>query len=481
MLKISDFLWLNVAAATLLVAFVTLGLEASFEPGFYVFMHAMLAAVLTASLLQVIVRRDMSLFGSPLASVLIVSDLYFTVNSVKYFVPNRAYAAFTQTDLERFVASLGAWVVLMAGVGLLRIAPRTTVSQFNAWWDRRRGIAPMLWVVLVLGIAGRATLYLLGYGGGYSEGFNAARIRSYWDLLIISYTSFFDVVGFVLGACVLVDALHHGRLKSWTSAAAAAAILASLLWAAYLQARMPFLFLVLMGIFSLQVRSAKHAMMALQLFLLLLPLSAVAAGNIFTTLLGRQNVGGAGLYDTVGELGYRADLTDLAGAIYIRARGNYTGAPVVVDAISNAVPRVFWPGKDDYYTSAYYNFVGDIGLPRLDYIETPFSNGMVAYGVAGFLLWPLVYLGLLGLLAAATRVALRRDARIVALVTLGLLAMRVENEWEGVMLLFRDYFLLAPTLIAILAAVGGLQRLLGAGDRVPAGPRPVMGGAGHRA
>src|SRR4030095_129268 len=161
------------------------------------------------------------------------SDLYFTVNSVKYFVPNRAYAAFTQTDLERFVASLGAWVVLMAGVGLLRIAPRTTVSQFNAWWDRRRGIAPMLWVVLVLGIAGRATLYLLGYGGGYSEGFNAARIRSYWDLLIISYTSFFDVVGFVLGACVLVDALHHGRLKSWTSAAAAAAILASLLWAAY--------------------------------------------------------------------------------------------------------------------------------------------------------------------------------------------------------------------------------------------------------
>jgi hypothetical protein len=455
MLKISHFLWLNAALAALLVAFITLGLRSTFEPGFYVFAHAMLAAVLTAVILRVIVRRRMSLIGSPLASVLIVSDLYFTLNSVKYFVPNRAYTAFTQTDLERFLASLAAWVVLMAGVGLLAVLPRMTVQQFQTWWHRDRTLRATLYFTLLASTAGRLFLYAAGYGGGYANTeFSAARIRTYWDLLIMSGTGFLELVAFVLGACFIVDGARTAGRRLWTMLASVLAIVFALLWAGYAQARMPFLFLMLLAMFAMQVRSHKRAMLALQLFLLVLPITAVTGANVFTSLLGRGNVGGFTLRETVGELGYRADLTDLAAAIYIRGKGAYAGSAVVVDAVSNAVPRVFWPGKDDYYTNAYYTHIVDIGMPRVDYIETPFSNGVVAYGAAGFVLWPLTYMLLLGMVAGLTRVApIGARARALGLITLGLLAMRVENEWEGVMLLFRDYFLLAPILIGLTTVI----------------------------
>ena len=459
MLKVPHFLWLNAALAALLVAFITLGLGSTFEPGFYAFAHAMLAAVLTSLILHVIARRRMSFFGSPLASVLIVADLYFTLNSVKYFVPNRAYAAFTQTDMERFAASVAAWVVLVAGVGLLAVLPRLTVVHFQRWWDTDRTLRATLWITLLMGTAGRIFLYRAGYGGGYANTeFSATRVRAYWDLLIMSGTGFLELVAVVLGACFIVDGARTARRRLWTMLASVLAILFALLWAAYAQARMPFLFLMLLGVFALQVRSHRRAMLALQVFLLVLPLGAVTGANVFTAMLGRGNVEGFTLRETVGELGYRADLTDLAAAIYIRAKGESAGSAVVVDAVSNAVPRVFWPSKDDFYTNAYYRFIVDRGLPRADYIETPFSNGVVAYGAAGFLLWPLVYMLGLGLVAGLTRIApIGPRARALGLITLGLLAMRVENEWEGVMLLFRDYFLLAPILIGLTTVVLALR------------------------
>jgi hypothetical protein len=460
MLKVSHFLWLNAAVAALLVGFVTLGLESTFEPGFYAFTHAMLAACLTALLFRVIARRRLSLLGSPVASVLIVADLYFTLNSVKYFAPNRAYTAFTHTDFERFIASVGAWLVLVAGTGLLAVLPRFTVAQFQEWWQRDRTLHATLWIMLAASTAGRLFLYRAGYGGGYADTeYSAARIRAYWDILIMSGTFFFELVAFVLGACFLVDGARRSTRRHWAMLGAVLAVASSFLWAAYAQARMPFLFLMLLGMFALQVRSQRRAMLALQMFLLLLPITAVAGANVFTSMLGRSNVVGFGLRDTVGELGYRADLTDLAAAIYIRAKGDYAGSTVVVDAVSNAVPRVFWPRKDESYTNAYYNFIVDHGMPRVDYIETPFSNGVVAYGAAGFLLWPLVYMmGLAAIAWGTAAVPMGPRARALGLITLGLLAMRVENEWEGVMLLVRDYFLLAPVLIVLTTIVLALRR-----------------------
>jgi hypothetical protein len=466
MIRLPQYLWLNAAVSCALIMLVSVELNATLEPTFYAFAHAMVAALITGLLLHVISRRGISFLGSPVLCCLVVLQLYLTLNSVKYYVPNRVYAdVFRLSEFERFIGSLGASAVSVIGVGLLWLLPRTKAPEFRGWWRRDPTVVPVFWVALAVSALTKVFLIRVGYGGPYADTpYNPSRVRAYSDLLVMFAGSAFELLAFVFGAGFLITAFGQRSWRSLRTAGAVCAVAISFGWAAYMQARMPFLFLMLLAIFALQIRSHRVALLALQVFLLILPLAAVGGTNLFTVLLGRRNVAGLTMHDTVSELGYRSDLTDFAAALVLKSHGNSAGSQVVVDAATNAVPRMFWPSKDAAYQGAYYSFLQDHGFQRMDYLETPFSNGVVAFGLAGFGLWPFVYLlGLAGL-ASFTAFFLRHSSgRYYALLVLGLMAMRVENEWEGVLLFVRDYLLFTPILIAlhtIVLVCRGLHRVV---------------------
>jgi hypothetical protein len=481
MIPIRQYLLLNAVCALVLVAYLATAVPTTGAVAFYAMTHAVVAALLNTGLLEAIARRRISLLGSPVVSFLCIAQLYLTLSCVKYFTPNRAYAQyFDLTQGERFAGSMAAAGALALAQLLLWVLPRVSASRLQAWAEQERTLVPMLVSSTALAIGSKAALVALGYGSRYADvQYTENQLRSYWDLLLISGVGFFDQFALALAGMVLTYRL--GR-ATWRGAhlVALAAIGSSMAWAVFVQARMPFLFLAVLLILSAQHWSFRRAVLALQTFLLVLPLAAVMSANAFTSMLGRQNIPGFGLIDTLAEIGYRADVTDLAVAITVRSRGEGIGLAPVVDGVSNAVPRIVWPSKDDYHTDAYYRRLASLGLPRVDYLETPFSNGAVAFGTMGWLFWPVAYLILVGLLAVALRGVARTSAlRYYPLIGFGVLALRVEAEWEAVVLLFRDVIQFAILVFGLAwvlrvfptRALGSLRRsggITGTLGRVPA-------------
>jgi hypothetical protein len=326
-------------------------------------------------------------------------------------------------------------------------------------------------ILVVAGIACKLTLWALGYGSAYAE--TAFRLsgggatRGYADVVLITVSAFLDFAGYALAVIAWMASTHLTGtvLIGWGG------IVTTFLWALYAKGRMLFLFLLLLTIFASQVRRPARAVLALQVTFLALPVAAVLATNVFTAGLGRDNAQPTTLEATVGEVGYRADLTDLATAIAIRSSGRGAGFGVIRDALANAIPRIFWPEKDAAYKDVYYRFLDRIGFDRTDYLEMPFSNGTTAAGYWGFALWPIVYFCLLIAAAGvATIMARRMTGAFWPLFALSLLALRIETEWEGALLLWRDFLTFSAMLVCLGVVAGWLAawgRIIGAMLPVP--------------
>jgi hypothetical protein len=452
--KTIHFFIVSVVVYSLLLAYLSIALNAPEEIWLYSLLHFLTAAVLNAFLIYIVRRKSLSLIGSPAILFLISIQVYFTINAVKYFAPS-AYPQFELVSSERFAGSMAGALVLFFAIGVLAALKSVNAQALSERFIHEVSLVSFLKVSVAISICTKLALIWIGYGSAYS---NAAytitgvlQIRNYWDSLLVSLALLFDNLSVLLAAIYLSKAWRLGKGLTPGHIVSVFGLLVNISWMFYIRARLPFLLFSLIFIFGIQMFSFRRALLFLQIFFVVMPMVPVLTVSAFTLLLGRVNVTGSGLISNTFEVGYRSELTDYSFALVKSAEGKGAGLAVISDALVNAIPRALWKGKDSAYQGTYYRFIDDLGWPRMDYLETPFSLGVTAFGWLGFILWPLLYLVLLIVLFRIFwSWTMRYSWACYVLLALGLLGLRVEGEWESIALNFRDFVMVSLILVILV-------------------------------
>lgn len=442
------FFAVSVVAYGLLVAWLAALLEATTAEWAYTLGHLVLAAAANAWLLASARARSLSLVGSAPVAFLVVAQLYFTVNGLKYFSPILLHPQLDLGLTAQFVGSAAGAVVLLASAGLLRLQGGPTRERVLAWMDRYRADLRRLMVVSVAGsIVCKVALFRLGYGSTYTDAeFSDRAVRTYGDFFILLGNETFGLLSVLLGTIYLLRP-RAGRARPATALMAVLGVLAHVAYSLlYLKARMIILVTLVIVALAADVRSRRLAERLVQLMLILVP-AASLLGVQLTLLLGRVNLPeDTGTRLAIAAINRRADLTDFATAVVLHSKGEAHDASIVTSAALNAVPRIVFPGKQEVVRDVYSEILDrHLGWPAYadgemlaDYQDSPFSAGVMAFGVVGFLLLPPALVWLLYLLGRGLERGVGGVAFGVGLMALWLASMRVEVEWATIPLNLRQ-------------------------------------------
>ncbi|HEY7637565.1 MAG TPA: hypothetical protein VH763_18590 [Gemmatimonadales bacterium] len=414
----------------------------------YTLLHLTLAAAINAHLLWVARRRQLSFLGCAPLAFLVVYHFYFTMAGLKYFSPILLYPQFNLTLDAQFLGSVaGGGVLLLCGL-LLRSQPGPSPARMQGWITRHWPDVRRLMLISVVGsVLCKVILYRLGYGSIYSESaYNPNAVRGYGDFFVLLGNDTFGVLSLVFG---LIYLLHPsvGRKRPLTFLLALAGVLLQIMYALlYLKGRMILLTAPITFALAAEVVSHRRAERLIQLLLLVLP-PASLLGVQLTLLIGRFNLPeDTGLRLAIGAVNRRADLTDFPTAVVLNSGGQAHDARIVSQALLNAIPRAFFPGKEEVIKDVYSQILEQqLGWPagfgedlQADYLDTAFSNGVLAFGAVGFVVLPLVLVGLYGWLAAVLARTFHGLTYGFTLIPLTLAAMHIEGEWVWIPLNFRQ-------------------------------------------
>ncbi len=479
------FFLVSVIGYTALVAWLADRVQATPAEWAFTLGHLVLAAALNAYLLRVARLRSLSLLGSAPLVFLLVSQIYFTVNGLKYFSPILLFPQFELSLGAQFLGSVAGGVVLFLCASLLLWQRGPTSERMLDWLKVNRADLRRLMVVTSLGSLGsKALLIWLGYGSAYTDtAYNEAAVRSYGDFFILLANDTFGLLSMYLGLVFLLRPRGRDRYRPLSVMIALAAFMAHFLYAlVYLRARMILLVAFVMFAAASEVRSRKLAERALKTMFVSLPALSML-GVQLTLLLGRVNLP----EDTstrlaIAAVNRRADLTDFATAIVVNSGGQAHDAGIITSAILNAVPRVLLPDKEALVKDVYSDVLGKyLGWPAYvdhqiveDYQDSAFSAGVMSLGIPGFVLVPM---GLILLFYAVSRWLERKvsgPAYGLAMMALWLSALRVEIEWANIPFSFRQALMIGLASWILLATIRSLHGAL----VVAAGPRrPLIGAA----
>lgn len=446
-----------------LVAWLSSRLAGSTMEWGFTLAHLALAAGINTHLLWVARRRSLSFLGSAPLAFLVVHHVYFTLSGLRYFSPIVLYPQFDLTLPQQFAGSVAAAAVLLVCGLVLGRQRGPTSERMRAWV---RAFAPDLGRLVVISLVGsvlcKLVLSRLGYGSIYSGSeYGENIVRSYWDFPILLANDVFGVLSIALGLLFLLRRGERSRHPIVLVAAAAAVLLQVAYVLLYLKARMILLTLPITLALVAEVTSRRRAERLLQAVWLLLPLVSLA-GVQLTLLIGRFNVPeDAGLRLAIGVINRRADLTDFATAMMVQSRGQAHDASIVPMAVLNAIPRAVFPGKASIVRDEYSDILEQrLGWPagsgetlQADYLDTAFSNGVMAFGVAGFLLVPVALVWLWGRAAAWLDRHARGLAYGLTLIPLWLGAMHIEGEWPWIPLNFRQAAFYAVLCLGLALAM----------------------------
>jgi hypothetical protein len=442
----------------------------------YTVLHLTLAAAINAHLLWVARRRQLSFLGCAPLAFLVVHHFYFTMAGLKYFSPILLYPQFNLTFEAQLLGSVaGAGVLFVCGL-VLRSQPGPSSARMQMWVERYWPDIRRLMIISVLGsILCKVVLYQLGYGSIYSESaYNPNAVRGYGDFFILLGNDTFGVLSLVFG---LVYVLHPpiGQRRPLTFLLAACGVLIQVMYALlYLKGRMILLTAPITFALAAEVVSHRRAERLLQILLLVLP-PASLLGVQLTLLIGRFNLPeDTGLRLAIGAVNRRADLTDFPTAVVLNSGGQAHDVRIVSQALLNAVPRAFFPGKEEAIKDVYSQILEQLGWPagfgedlQADYLDTAFSNGVLAFGPVGFVVLPLLLVALYGWLAAVLERTFRGLAYGLTLIPLCLAAMHIEGEWVWIPLNLRQGVSFAIICLAIVAAARLAHEVMVVATRPP--------------
>lgn len=436
------FFGLSVAAYGALIAWLASRLDASTAEWGYALGHLVLAATVNAFLIRSARARSLSLLGSAPIAFLVVSQLYFTVNGLKYFSPILLNPQFDLTLTAQFIGSAAGALVLFACVFLLRLQRGPESGRVLAWIDRYWADLRRLMIVSVAGsLICKAALFRLGYGSVYTDSAYSDRaVRTYSDFFILMGSDTLGLLSLLLGMLYLLRR-RAGRARPVTGFVALMGVLVQVAYALiYLKARMILLVTFVILALAAEVRSRRLAERLLQMMLIVLP-AASLFGVQLTLWLGRVNLPeDTGTRLGIAAINRRADLTDFATAIVVNSHGEAHDAAIITSAVLNAIPRAVFPDKLNVVRDVYSDILAKhLGWPAYvdremiaDYQDSAFSAGVMSFGVVGFVLVPLGLIWGLYLVSRGLERSFHGLAYGVGLLSLWLAALRVEVEWDSI-------------------------------------------------
>ena len=467
-----------------LVAWLSGRLGGSTAEWSYTLAHLALAAAINSHLLWVARRRELSFLGSAPFAFLIVHHVYFTVAGLKYFSPILLYPQFDLGLGAQFAGSAAGAAVLFVCALVLRRQDGPTTSRVQTWVDRHWGDIRRVMIVSVVGsVLCKVILIQLGYGSIYTESlYNEHLLRSYEDNFILLGNETFGVLSVTFGLLYLL----HRRMGPRRPLSFAFAVLGVLVQVGYtllyLKGRMILLTTPITMAVVAEALSRRKAERALQGLLLVMPALSLL-GVQLTLLIGRFNVpADTGMRLAIAAVNRRADLTDFPTAMMVNSHGEAHDASIISAAVLNAIPRAFFPGKEEVVRDVYSDILEQrLGWPagageemQADYLDTAFSNGVMSFGVVGFLLVPLALTWMFGRACRWLDRHTRRLAYGFTIIPLWLAAMHIEGEWASIPLNFRQAIFYGVISLGIAVVARMLHRMLALASvspaLLPAGP-----------
>jgi hypothetical protein len=456
------FLGLSFLSYGLLTLWLTGHTYATPEEWGYTLGHLTAAALINAHLFFVARRRNLSFLASAPLAFLMVSQFYFTVNGIKYFSPILLYPQFDLSLTAQFVGSIAGAAVLFLCSLLLYHQTGPTTGQMRVWLTRYWPDVTRLMIGSMIGsLLCKLVLLRLGYGSAYTDtAYYEHAVRSYGDYLILLGNDVFGALTLVFG-CIYLCRPRRGRVRPLGFALALAGVLLQVAYALlYLKARMILLVAFISLAAALEFASRRRAERALQALLLVLPPLSLL-GVQLTLLIGRINLPEeAGIRLAIAAVNRRAELTDFAVAMMVDSRGQAHDASIVTAAVLNAIPRAVFPGKQQVVRDVYSDILEQrLGWPagagedmEADYLDTAFSDGVMSFGMVGFLILPLALVWSYGWLGRR----LERNAHGLAygltLIPLWLVAMHIEGEWASIPLNLRQAVFYALICLGLAVA-----------------------------
>jgi hypothetical protein len=444
----------------------------------YTLAHLALAAAINSHLLWVARRRELSFLGSAPLAFLVVHHFYFTVAGLKYFSPILLYPQFDLSLDAQFAGSVAGAVVLFVCALVLRREHGPTTSRVQAWVDRHWGDIRRVMIVSVIGsILCKVILVQLGYGSIYTESlYNEHMLRSYEDNFILLANDTFGVLSVTFGILYL----FHRRMGPRRPLSFAFALLGVLVQVGYillyLKGRMILLTTPITMAVVAEALSRRRAERALQGLLLVMP-GLSLLGVQLTLLIGRFNVPeDAGMRLAIAAVNRRADLTDFPTAMMVSSHGEAHDARIISAAVLNAIPRAFFPGKEEVVHDVYSDILEQqLGWPagageemQADYLDTAFSNGVMSFGIAGFVVVPLALTWMFGWLCRWLDRHVRRLAYGFTIISLWLAAMHIEGEWASIPLNVRQAIFYGLISLGIAMIARMVHRMLALASVSPA-------------
>ncbi len=450
--------------------------------------HFAIAAAGNALLLHVARRRSLAFTGSPALAFLVMNQVYFTINALKYFSPILLYPQFELSLAAQFWGSLAGGAVLMVCMLLLRYRGAPTAASMQAWILRYRAdLRRLLVVSVVISVVCKLALLGLGYGSAYTEadyGATGARVRTYEDFFLILGSELFGLFALWLGITFLAGSRRVTGAGALLRLFAGMALLVELAYSVgYLKARAPLLLAAVLFALTSELASRRRAERILQTILLALP-AASLLGIQLTLLLGRVNVPQeAGLRFAIAAINRRTDLTDFATAIVVNSGGAAFDPAIIPAAMLNAVPRFLFIGAEKVVPDVYSEVLGGVGweaysdgVMLADYQDSIFSAGVMAGSVLGFFLLPIALTLLFEAIARLAGPYASRPLFGFVFIPLWLSATHIEVEWATILLNFRQAFTLSVISLTLAWFLRVLHHILVIASRPPA-PVSVPAGA----
>ena len=359
-----SFFLLSLLVYSALTTTIAMRVSATTEEWGFTLGHFVLAAAGNALLLHVARRRSLAFLGSPALAFLVMNQVYFTINALKYFSPILLYPQFDLSLTAQFWGSMAGGAVLIGCMLVLRYRGAPTAQSMQAWITRYRADL----AAAAGGIRGRLGGLQAGpVEPGIRIGLHRDRLRrdrrtdsilrgllpdpgerALRGLRAVAEHHLpggqqegdgrGDLLRLFSGLAPAVGARLFGGLSQGPRAAAAGGGALR----AHLGAGQP----------------RRRAERILQSCCSCLPALSLV-GIQLTLLLGRINLPeDTGLRFAIAAINRRTDLTDFATAIVVNSGGSAFDPAIVPAAVVNAVPRFLFVGTEKVVPDVYSEILG---------------------------------------------------------------------------------------------------------------------------
>jgi len=414
----------------------------------YVLAHFFLASVANTILVKKVIKNNICLISSPVTCFLIITQVYITFSSLKYFADNSTfYPMFELTKKDQFIGSLLGVTVVFIILLFLNRSYFVTPYKFTNWVNKYVRVILFLSIILLcISLVTKIILLTQGYGSTYSDSlFTKLELRKRSDAIFLNINEIVDqflIIYFFLLYQIYKINSGNRFIKYIFLFIAVSFFLYNLL---FFKSRLLILFFLVIVILLVQAFQPRKGMLYLAILLMFLPVT-IGILPLLNGLLGRDNLMSDSLELLIQITSYRADLTDYAYAILKKSDFMGLNPDILLQGILNAIPNVLFPGKDLFTKDAYSIGLDKIGweaktdtsIEIIDYQDSFFSAGAMSFGILGFILVPILFIKALNFISLLIDRKIAIGFSAILIFPLISIALKLEVEFSNIFINLRN-------------------------------------------